>query len=279
MSEKELSGRVAWVTGGATGIGKAIAIALASQGANIAIGSLSKVIANNLSPEQCVHLVSGTELSSAVSEIRATGASAQGFALDVCSQESVSSFHEQATAAFGKVDILVNAAGSTGRHTVVRHPDELWKRVIDVNLNGPFRTTRACLPRMMEQRWGRIVNIASTAANVGAPLHAAYCAAKSGLLGLTRCVALEGAEHGVTCNAINPGFVATPQNAIGLTQQMSLDGVSLSLDDYRRQISETIPQKRFVNPEEIAALAAFLCSERALAITAQDLTVAAGSQW
>jgi 3-hydroxybutyrate dehydrogenase len=132
---------------------------------------------------------------------------------------------------------------------------------------------------MVRRGWGRIVNIASTAANVGALAHSAYCASKSGLLGLTRCVALEGAAHGVSCNAINPGYVPTQQNAIGMGHQMHIDGLDMSLEDYRRRVAETIPQKRWIDPAEIGGVIAFLCRDEAFGITGEDITVAGGSPW
>ena len=112
-------------------------------------------------------------------------------------------------AAFGKVDILANAAGITAEKLICGHSEQLWLKVMDVNANGPFRTIKLILPGMIERRWGRIINISSTAASVGAKTSGAYCASKAAVLGLTRCVALEGAEHGVSCNAISPGWVQT----------------------------------------------------------------------
>src|SRR5262249_3346646 len=109
--------------------------------------------------------------------------------------------------------------------------------------------------------------------------HSSYCAAKTGLLGLMRCVALEGAAHGVSCNAINPGYVATPQNSIGVIQQMRIDGVEMPLEDYRRMIAAKLPQKRWIETSEIGALAAFLGAEEALGLPGRDLTVAGGSFW
>jgi 3-hydroxybutyrate dehydrogenase len=150
---------------------------------------------------------------------------------------------------------------------MIDHPDVLWDRILNVDLTGAYRTTKLCLPGMFEHRWG------------GAVAHSAYCAAKAGLLGLTRCVALEGASHGVSCNAINPGFVATPQNSIEMLQQMRIDGIEMSLDDYRQMIARGIPQKRWIETSEIGAFAAFLCGDDAFGITAQDLTVASGSSW
>ncbi len=167
--------------------------------------------------------------------------------LDVCSSESVRAAYEAIINAFGKIDILINAAGSSIRKLIVDHPDDLWLRIIDVNLNGPYRTIKLCLPGMIERRWGRIVNFASTAANVGYPMYAAYCASKSGLLGLTRCVALEGAEYGVTCNAVNPGWVATDSNYSACQQEIEISGVP----DDRRGVpgeSRRWPPTKAVSP-------------------------------
>ena len=279
MGETNLKGRAAWVTGGATGMGKAIALALAERGADVAIGSLMESERSSVAPDESVYLLSPEEMEAARQEIETRGVRAIALPLDVGVAASVRQFHQRAVDAFGKLDILVNAAGATARHRMIDHPDELWERIINVDLTGAYRTTKLCLPGMVERGWGRIVNIASTAARVGAIAHSAYCAAKTGLLGLTRCVALEGAAHGVSCNAINPGYVPTQQNSIGMRQQMRIDGIEMSLEDYRKTIAETTPQKRWIETSEIGALAAFLCGEEAFGITGQDLTVAGGSNW
>lgn len=279
MAENYLEGRAAWVTGGASGMGRAIALELAEAGADVAIGSLMDSAHANVVTRQRVYLVSEDELERTRAEIEARGVCAMARPLDVCSNESVKGFYDGVAEAFGKVDILVNAAGTFGVHLIVDHPDALWERTIDINLNGPYRTTKFCLPGMIERKWGRIVNIASTAANVGADDHGAYCAAKSGLLGLTRCVALEGAPHGVSCNAINPGFVATPMNYVRMIEKIEAEGVDMTVDEYRQKLAEDYPQKRLVTAEEIGALAAFLCRDEAFGITGQDVTVAAGSLW
>ena len=279
MGEGYLKGRAALVTGGATGMGKAIALALAERGADIAIGSLMESERSSVVREQSVYLLSPEEMEATRREIEVRGVRAIALPLDVGVTASVQQFHQRAVETFGKLDILVNAAGASARHRMIDHPDELWERIINVDLTGAYRTTKLCLPGMVERGWGRIINIASTAARVGAIAHSAYCAAKTGLLGLTRCVALEGAAHGVSCNAINPGFVPTQQNSIGMRQQMRIDGIDMSLEDYRKSIAETIPQRRWIETSEIGALAAFLCSEGAFGITGQDLMVSGGSNW
>jgi NAD(P)-dependent dehydrogenase (short-subunit alcohol dehydrogenase family) len=279
MAVKYLQGRTTWITGGATGMGRAAALALAAAGADVAIGSLMESARGDVVAGQSVYLLGEAELEKTRREIEACGVRALAVSLDVGSDESVEASFAAIQQAFGRIDILVNAAGATARHFMIDHPDALWHRILNVNLSGPYRATKRCLAGMTERRWGRIVNIASTAANVGALAHAAYCASKSGLLGLTRCVALEGAAHGVTCNAINPGYVPTPQNSIGMMQQMKIDGVSMSLEDYRRHVAETIPQKRWVEAAEIGALIAHLCRDESLGITGEDITVAGGSLW
>jgi len=261
-------------------MGRAIAIGLAKAGANVAVGSLmNKAEARSAEAQRAVSL-SQEDFDSLRAELESHGIAAMALDLDVCSSESVQEFHRAATQRLGEIDVLVNAAGTfMFHHYVAGHPDDYWFRTIDVNLHGPYRTIKACLPSMIERKWGRIVNLASTAANVGADDHAAYCASKSGLLGLTRCVALEGAPHGVTCNAINPGFVASPQNFIRLEQKIAMEGSDLTVEQYRQKIAESYPQKRFVTCEEIAELCLFFCRDLALGVTGEDVTVAGGSLW
>jgi 3-hydroxybutyrate dehydrogenase len=272
-------GRVAWVTGGATGMGRATALELAKAGADVVIGSLIANERGIVPKEQNLFTPDESRLAEVRAEIEAHGVRALALPLNVCSNESVARSYGKIIETFGKVDILINAAGSSVRAPMVGHTDELWERMIAVNLTGPFRTIRLCLPGMIERKWGRIVNFASTAANTGYVLHAAYCSAKSGLLGLTRCVALEGAPHGVTCNAINPGFVHTEQGTMGLQLEIDIFGLNLSTDEYRKKIAASLPQNRFLKPEEVGQLAAYLCREESLGIEGSDITIAMGSLW
>lgn len=278
MSEKYLQGRVAMVTGGASGMGRAIALALANAGADVSIGSLLGSARDRTVDGELVHLPGQKQLDEVVAELRELGVKAMGANLDVTSVESIAQFHEVTVAELGEVDVLANAAGITAEQTVSGHPDSLWEKVVDVNLNGPYRTMKRCLPKMMERGWGRIINIASTAASVGAPTSGAYCASKAGLVGLSRCVALEGAEKGVTCNTISPGWVETDfgRHWMGHIAETT---ESRSGDDYIAEQKSTNPQGRMIQPREIGALAAYLCREEACGITMQDLTVSAGSLW
>lgn len=257
--EKFLQGRAAIVTGGTSGIGKAIALALAERGADVAVGSRS------------------ASTSSCQAEIESRGVKGLAMNLDVSSTDSVKAFYDATLQDFGKVDILVNAAGIGYEHAICDHPDEEWYRTIDVNLNGIYRTTKLCFPGMIERKWGRIINIASTYASVGILLNAAYCTSKAAILGLTRCVALEGAAHGVSCNSISPGWVETKMATDVATRLAKIEGRTAA--EYLEDIKQSYPQKRIIQPEEIGALAVFLCRDEAFGITMEDITVAAGSLW
>ena len=255
-----LQGRVAIVTGGATGIGRAIALALAQAGAKVAVGSRNI----HKHPIQA--------------ELESMGGKALALALDVANSESVEAFCAQVTKTLGSVTILVNAAGIIADHSLEGHPDKLWWRIISTNLDGTYHTIKHCLPHMKTQKWGRIVNIASTAATVGSSGYAAYSASKAGVVGLTRCVALEVASDGITCNAISPGWVETDMTLDWVKAQALKEGCSWEsqLEVLKKQVN---PQQRLIQPQEIAALVVFLCREEARAITMQDLTVAAGGLW
>lgn len=277
MSDRYLDGRAAWITGAASGIGRGIALALARAGADVAIGTLLDEHRRTLISGQTADLLTATELKDLRDEISADGVQVHCGVLDICSERSVRAFFETAVGVFGKVDILVNAAYAGAKHSIVDHPDPLWHVLMDTNLTGAFRTTRLCLPGMIERNWGRIVNIASTAASVGFAASAAYCASKAGMLGLTRCAALEGAPHGVSCNAISPGWVNSRQSRDAYRQQLALERSGLTIEQFLEKAKQSIPQKRLLEPAEIGALVAFLCREDALGITGEDLRISAGS--
>ncbi len=190
------------VTGGASGMGLAMAVAFASAGADLAIGSL--LAGGKKAEGEVVHMPGQEQMDHARSLIEAEGVQCLAMNLDVTSNDSVEEFFQATVDRFGKVDVLANAAGITAESTISGHSDALWDKVIDVNLTGTYRAIKRVLPGMIERKWGRIINIASTAATVGAATSGAYCASKAGVVGLTRCVALEGAPHGVTCNCREP---------------------------------------------------------------------------
>ncbi|HEU4749884.1 MAG TPA: SDR family oxidoreductase [Acidimicrobiia bacterium] len=276
MTDRVLAGKTAMVTGGASGMGLAMSVAFAAAGADVAIGSL--LAGNKKAEGEVTHLPGQDQLDSAQALLEAQGVGSLAMNLDVTSDDSVEAFFQATVKRFGKVDILVNAAGITAEHTIVGHSDSLWNRVIEVNLTGTYRAIKRALPGMIERKWGRIINIASTAATVGAVTSGAYCASKAGVVGLTRCVALEGAPHGVTCNAISPTWVDT-----GFAREWMTDIAEKQEhrtgDEYVSDVKKLNPQGRLISPTEIGALALFLCTEGAAGITMEDLRVSAGSLW
>jgi 3-hydroxybutyrate dehydrogenase len=276
VEDRVLAGKTAMVTGGASGMGLAMSMAFAEAGANVAIGSL--LAGGNRADGEVTHLPGHEQLDNARALIEGQGVGCLAMNLDVTSDESVEAFFVATVERFGRVDILANAAGVTAEQTIVGHSDSLWNKVIEVNLTGTYRAIKRALPGMIERKWGRIINIASTAATVGAVTSGAYCASKAGVVGLTRCVALEGAPHGVTCNAISPTWVDT-----GFAREWMTDIAEnqehRSGEEYVADVKKSNPQGRLISPAEIGALAVFLCSDGAQGITMEDLRVSAGSLW
>lgn len=252
--------RTAIVTGGLQGIGLAIASELARQDIRVAVGARSGGDANQ-------------------SAIARSAIGKQGMVapLDVRSTDSVEAFVAAVRSSIGAVDVLVNAAGISIHQTVSGHSDADWDTTIDTNLSGPFRMIRACLPDMKERGWGRIVNIASTAARTATATHAAYCASKTGLVGLTRAVALEGGAHDITCVAISPGWVETDMLRESARIMAATSGRSQA--EEIAAMGAANPQNRLIQPEEIAALVAFCCSDAAAGLTMEDIQVNAGAFW
>jgi NAD(P)-dependent dehydrogenase (short-subunit alcohol dehydrogenase family) len=265
------------VTGGATGIGRATALALAEAGADIAIGSLPETA--SLDARAYATRPGEAEMQDAKQQIEASGARCFLLPFDLRSDRSVDDFHRRVSAALGAVDILVNAAGVCAQEPMTEARDETWFTVIEINLTGAYRTIRRCLPAMLAGGWGRIISIGSTASSVGFARHGAYCASKHGLLGLMRCTALEGAAHGVTCNTISPGTVATGLTRLGSALRVQQGGQGRDVEENMRLIAESYPQKRLIEASEIASLAVFLCSEEARGITGEDLIVSGGALW
>ncbi|MER8696182.1 SDR family oxidoreductase [Mesorhizobium opportunistum] len=272
-----LSGRGAIVTGGFSGMGFAIATALARAGANVAVGSY--VAAPGPARTDAAYYPGAGEIERVRSALAAHGSSVHAAHLDVRDSDLSNRFVAEAEAAIGPADILVNAAGTTAEQPVVGHSDELWDKIVDTNLTGAFRVTRAVLPGMIGRGWGRIVNIGSTAASVGWKDNPAYCASKAGLLGLTRCVALEGAAHGVTCVMISPTWVETELMRRNVAQVVEREGKGRTPEEAMAEIVRGNPQQRMLQPEEIAALAVFLCSDAARGITMENIQVTGGALW
>ena len=274
---KALSCRVAFITGGLTGQGLAIARALAAEGANLALGSFVGEAAGRLG--DAAAYPDPAAATGVRDELAGHGSRVFTAHLDVRDMASIDHFIRRAEAACGPADILVNAAGTTAEHPVCGHPDDLWMKIIDTNLTGAFRMIRALLPGMIERKWGRIINIGSTAASVGWKDNPAYCASKHGLLGLTRCVALEGAPHGVTCVAISPTWVETELMRRNVAQVVAREGKGRTVEQAMAEIASSNPQRRIIQPEEVASLAAFLCREEARGITMENIQITGGALW
>lgn len=272
-----LSGRSAVVTGGFSGMGFAIATALAKAGANVAVGSY--VAPPNAVSNDAAYYPGAEEIERVRTALVAHGTKIHAAHLDVRDSDLTNRFFADAEAALGPADILVNAAGTTAEQPVVGHSDALWDKIVDTNLTGAFRATRAVLPGMIARKWGRIVNIGSTAARVGWKDNPAYCASKAGLLGLTRCVALEGAPHGVTCVMISPTWVETELMRRNVQQVVEREGKGRSAEDLMDEFRKANPQGRMMQPEEIAALAVFLCSDLAKGITMENIQITGGALW
>src|SRR5688500_9948665 len=252
-----LKGRTALVTGSTAGIGLGIATRLAAEGTNIVL--------NGFGEEAEIDRVSAELKSRYQVQVMYDAA-------DMTRPESIGAMLQKAIAQFGAVDVLVNNAGIQHVAPVDEFPPEKWDAIIAINLSASFHTVRAALPAMKARRWGRIVNIASAHALVASPFKSAYVAAKHGIAGFTKTVALEVAEHGITVNAICPGYVLTPLVEKQIPETAKARGISEEAVK-RDVLLAAQPTKRFVAVEEIAGLVAFLCSTAAASITGALLPI------
>lgn len=253
-----LSGRRALVTGGGRGIGRAVARDLSRAGAAVAVASRTL-----------------SEVEAVAAELRGTGGQAVPVRMDVTDPHSVRAGFAGAREALGGIDILVGGAGVAPTAPLVRTTDEMWRQALETNLSGCFYCLREVLPEMAARGWGRVVNLASIAGKTGYPYIAAYAASKHGVLGLTKCAALEMATTGVTVNAVCPGYVDTPMLEAGVARIVEKTGVSA--EEARRRLAETSPQKRLYTADEVSALVLFLCGEAAAGINGQALSVDGGT--
>ena len=255
-----LKGKTALITGSTSGIGRGIAETLAAQGANIVLNGFGRA----------------DEIEALRGRIAADhGVAARYDAADMAKPAEIEAMVAKAVAEFGAVDVLVNNAGIQHVAPIDEFPVEKWNAIIAINLVASFHTVRCALPAMKRRRWGRVVNIASAHALVASPYKSAYVAAKHGLAGLTKTVALEVAEQGITVNAICPGYVKTPlverqipdtAKARGITEEQVVKDVLLAAQS----------TKQFVTVEQVASLARYLCSDEAASITGAILSVDGG---
>lgn len=255
-----LKGKTAVVTGSTSGIGLGIAQALAAQGAEVMLNGFGD-------RAEIEKLRLGLE--------RLSGAKAAYHEADMSKPAEVAALVLDAERQFGKVDILVNNAGIQHVAPVEDFPADKWDLVLAINLTASFHTIRAALPGMKKRNWGRVINIASAHGLVASANKAAYVAAKHGLVGLTKTVALETATTGITCNAINPGWVLTPLvqkqiDALAFHDRMSVEAAKAKL------LSEKQPSHDFATPEQIGGIAVFLCSDAAAQIRGTSISVDGG---
>ena len=241
-----LKGKTALVTGSTSGIGLGIAKALAEQGANIMMNGFG-------------------EKDAAMAQVKAFGVEVDYHGADMSKPAEIEAMMQATEKRFGAVDILVNNAGIQHVANVEDFPVDRWDAIIAINLSSAFHTTRLAMPGMKQRNWGRIINLASVHGLVGSAQKSAYVAAKHGIVGLTKVIALETAQTGVTCNAICPGWVLTPLVQKQVDARAEKDQVN-NEEAKKRLLSEKQPSGEFVTPEQLAALAVFFCSPAATQI-------------
>ncbi len=260
LSPKNLAGKSAIVTGSTSGIGLGIARAFAGVGMNVMLNGFGDA----------------AEIEKTRADLeKSFGVKVAYSGADMTKPADIAGMVAEAAKTFGKVDVLVNNAGIQHVEAVETFPVAKWDAIIAINLSAAFHAIRAVVPEMKARKWGRIINVASAHALVASPFKSAYVAAKHGVLGLTKTVALETAEHGITVNAICPGYVLTPlvqkqipetAKARNLTEEQVIRDVLLHAQ----------PTRKFVTTEEIGALAVFLCTGGGASITGAALPIEGG---
>src|SRR5262245_31356785 len=255
-----LAGIVSLVTGSTSGIGLGIARSLAAAGSEVVLNGFGK-------PEE---VADDQEKIAVEFKVPVSYSPA-----DMSKPDAIRNMIENTLSSSGRLDILVNNAGIQHVAPVQDFPIEKWDAILAINLSSAFHTTRLALPSMLRNKWGRVINIASAHGLVASPFKSAYVAAKHGIVGLTKVIALETAEQGITCNAICPGYVYTPLVEAQIEGQAKAHGIA------REQVVREVllaqqPNKRFATVEELAALTVFLASEAAASITGVALPVDGG---
>jgi 3-hydroxybutyrate dehydrogenase len=253
-------GKTALVTGSTSGIGLGIATRLAAEGANIILNGFGDA----------------KEIEAIRKELTVKNGVAVVYdGADMSKGDAIAAMMKSAIAEFGAIDILINNAGIQHVAPVDDFPVAKWDAILAINLSAAFHTVRAALPAMKKKGWGRIVNIASAHALVASPFKSAYVAAKHGIAGFTKTVALEVAEQGITANAVCPGYVLTPLVEKQIPDTAKARGISREAV-IRDVLLAAQPTKKFVTVEEVAGLTAFLCSNEAASITGAVLPIEGG---
>ncbi|MDX8443175.1 SDR family NAD(P)-dependent oxidoreductase [Mesorhizobium australafricanum] len=253
---REITGEHALVTGGGSGVGRAIALALAEAGVNVTICG---------------------RRDAALAEVAKENDRIFGLAADVTNEAEMADVYQKAEAARGPFDIVVANAGMAGSAPAHKIALADWQHTLDVNLTGAFLTVKPALAGMLARKTGRIIFVASTAGLKGYAYVAPYVAAKHGVVGLMRALAAETAKSGVTVNAVCPGFVETDMLEESIARIVEKTG--RSVDEARASLSTTNPQGRFIQPEEVASAVLWLCSDAARSITGQAISVSGGETW
>jgi len=258
LTMTDLSHKIVLITGASGGLGRALAEAFAAQKCRVVIAARHQ-----------------ERLNAEAKEMERNGAQVLALPCDVRHRDQTARLGEEITKHWGAVQVLINNAGIARAVNFTDMPDDLWDDTLETNLTGAYNCCKIFLPAMVQAKWGRIINIASTAAKVGYRHVTAYTASKHGLLGLTRSLALETARHGVTVNAICPGYVddeRTHENA-----KMMAEKTGRSIGEILAMFAASAPQNRLIAPDEVASLALLMASEKLGAVTGQAVNVDGGA--
>jgi ketoreductase len=249
----DLTGKIALVTGGGTGIGKAISEAMARNGARVAIASRNP-----------------TRLKNAA----ATNRSLLPVEMDIRKKEQVQSGVAAVIETWGPIDILVNNGGISGINPIDDPDDSRWRDIVETNLTGTYLVTKEVLKFMRNHAGGRIVNVSSVLGKFGVPGYSAYCATKHGVIGFTRALALEVVGRGITVNAICPGWVESEMARLGIEESAARERITPA--EFKKRAVEAVPIGRFLDADEVAELALYLVSDKARGITGQAINICGG---
>jgi len=252
-----LEDKIALVSGGGTGIGRAIAAQLAKNGAKVAIASRNQ-----------------DQLKRAATELTELGLIVQPVPMNVRDQADVERAVAQVVGQWGAIHILVNNAGISGLSRMDDDDDSKWYDIVDTNLHGMYRLTKAVLRHIPDQAGGRVINISSVLGKFGVPGYTAYCTTKHGMIGFSRALALEIVNRGITVNTICPGWVDTEMAAQGIAETAKASGITP--EEFKAQAVAAVPIRRFLEAEEIAQLVAYVASDAARGITGQAMNICGG---
>ncbi len=255
-----LDGKRALITGGGRGIGRAIALAFAAEGADVAVAARTD-----------------SEIEAVAAEVEGMGRKGAALKCDVGIHQEVERVVKETDSRLGGIDILVANAGMMEHAPVTELTDEMWEEAIRVNLSSVFWAVRAVIDPMAARGWGRVIAVSSVSGKVGGANRSAYHAAKHGVLGFVRSVALEFADRGVTVNAICPGFVETQMVTDARGDFTRYAGNGRNEDETMEMFRQGIPMKRFLDPTEVAAMATYLAGDEARGITGQAFNISCGS--